>query len=90
MLDVQLADAGFFPISWPEAPDQLPGTTYVRPGRRELVRVFLAHNRSEVAIYTGRDLRSTQLVYRGPTADAALLQQLCAPFANSSPQPIEN
>jgi hypothetical protein len=71
MLDVQLANAGFYEISWPEA----PGATYVRPGRRESVRVFLPAASPEIEVYAG-DLKNGRLVYRGPAEQAPHLLSL--------------
>ncbi|GAB2940749.1 hypothetical protein GCM10027048_01420 [Hymenobacter coalescens] len=71
MLDVQLANAGFYEISWPEA----PGVTYVRPGVRESVRVFLPEDSPEVEVYAG-DLKNGRLVYRGPADRATQLRWL--------------
>jgi hypothetical protein len=73
MLDKQLTNAGFFEIA---SPDNAPaGTTLVRPGRRESVRVFLPHHSPDVEVYTG-SLRSGRLVYQGPAEMAAQLTLL--------------
>lgn len=74
MLSQQLHKAGFFPIQW--APTR-PGTTYVRPSARGLVRVFVAAGSEEVELYTG-SLAAGVLRYRGPVPPAAELQQLLA------------
>ncbi|OON66987.1 hypothetical protein [Hymenobacter sp. CRA2] len=71
MLDVQLVNAGFYEISWPEA----PGATYVRPGRRESVRVYVPQASPEVEVYAG-DLKNGRLVYRGPADHEACLRWL--------------
>lgn len=74
MLDVQLANAGFYRIAWPSTPEKT-GTTYVRTGSREVVRVFVTTCASEVEVYAG-DLRNGQLVFRGSPELAASLRYL--------------
>ncbi|WP_400190538.1 hypothetical protein [Hymenobacter sp. B81] len=73
MLNVQLVDAGFYEVCWPE--NEVAGATYVRPGRRESVRVFLHRDSPEVEVYTG-ELHGGKLVYRGPAEAAAQLRWL--------------
>ncbi|TYZ14451.1 hypothetical protein FY528_01605 [Hymenobacter lutimineralis] len=74
MLDMQLANAGFYRIAWPET-NEKPGTTYVRTGSREVVRVFVTQCASEVEVYAG-GLRNGQLVFRGSPESAASLRYL--------------
>ncbi|MBG8555476.1 hypothetical protein [Hymenobacter guriensis] len=74
MLDVQLANAGFYRIAWPNT-DEKPGTTYVRAGSREVVRVFVTPCASEVEVYAG-GLKNGQLVFRGSPELAASLRYL--------------
>ncbi|GAA4382917.1 hypothetical protein [Hymenobacter koreensis] len=73
MINTYLIEAGFYEVRWPSAPEL--GSTFVRPGRRQSVRVFLPHNSQEVEVYAG-DLLDSKLVYRGPAADAAQLSLL--------------
>lgn len=76
MLENQLVEAGFYPISWPDTAEQpTSGTTYVRPGRRGLVRVFLCAASAQVEVYAGA-LQAGRLVYRGPAETAARLPLL--------------
>jgi hypothetical protein len=75
MLDVQLIEAGFYEISWPEqeaAKGKLKGMTYIRPGKRESVRVFLSADAPDVEVYAG-GLKDGRLVYAGPADQATLL-----------------
>ena len=71
MLHQQLHPAGFFPIHW--APT--PGTTYVRPSARGVVRVFMSAGDEEVEVYSGR-LTHGELRYRGPVPSEDKWQQL--------------
>jgi|GEM_PF-6773498 len=73
MLEVQLAKAGFYEIASPESP--VAGTTFVRPGHRESVRVFLPHGSPEVEVYAG-SVKNGRLVYQGPAETAAQLALL--------------
>ncbi|PJJ60850.1 hypothetical protein [Hymenobacter chitinivorans] len=73
MLTVQLANAGFYEISWPT--QVIEGTTFIRPGARESVRVFLPRDSSEVEVYAGA-LKDGRLVYQGPAETAAQLALL--------------
>ena len=78
MLSSHLHTAGFFPISWaPAGPAAAPGTTYVRPTAKGILRVFVPAGANEVEIYTGR-LSAGELRYRGPVGSAAELQRLLA------------
>ncbi|MCC3159786.1 hypothetical protein LJ737_21270 [Hymenobacter sp. 15J16-1T3B] len=72
MLDNYLVATGFYQISWPDGPDAKPGITFVRPGARESLRVFLCAAAPEMEVYTG-DLQNGRLVYRGP---AEVVEQL--------------
>ncbi|RTQ46733.1 hypothetical protein EJV47_20375 [Hymenobacter gummosus] len=72
MLDTYLVATGFYQIAWPDAPGGQPGLTYVRPGVRESLRVFLCAAAPEMEVYTG-ELQNGRLVYRGP---AELVEQL--------------
>ncbi|AYA36127.1 hypothetical protein D3Y59_03055 [Hymenobacter oligotrophus] len=74
MLTVQLIEAGFYEVNWPNT-EVVGGVTYVRPGVRESVRVFLPTDACEVEVYAG-DLQNGRLVYRGPAAEAAQLRYL--------------
>ncbi|WP_303312482.1 hypothetical protein [Hymenobacter sp. BT730] len=74
MINVQLKDAGFYEIAWPELAHEA-GVTYVRPGSRECVRVFVPANSSEVEVYAG-NLKEGKLVFRGPAETAATLRWL--------------
>ncbi|MCB2408703.1 hypothetical protein [Hymenobacter lucidus] len=73
MLTVQLKDAGFYEISWPT--QIVEGTTFIRPGARESVRVFVPHHSPEVEVYTGA-LKEGRLIYQGPADMAAQLTVL--------------
>lgn len=72
MLDNYLVATGFYQIAWPHSPDAQPGQTYVRPGARESLRVFLCAAAPEMEVYSG-ELMNGRLVYRGP---AELVEQL--------------
>jgi hypothetical protein len=74
MLKVQLSEAGFYEINWPTT-EVTSGVTYVRPGIRESVRVFLPEDTQEVEVYAG-DLKNGRLVYRGPADQAKELRWL--------------
>ena len=74
MLSQQLNEAGYFPILW--APAEL-GTTYVRPGARGVLRVFVPAHRAELELYTG-PLAAGELRYRGPVPPEAELRKLLA------------
>ena len=71
MLIQHLDRAGFFAIQWVPAE---PGTTYVRPGARGVVRVFVPADRDEMELYVG-SLAAGELRYRGPVPAAAELRQ---------------
>ncbi|WP_426059763.1 hypothetical protein [Hymenobacter sp. B1770] len=73
-----LSAAGFFAICWTpaDAPAQ-PGATYVLPGPRGVVRVFVPAGGGDVEWYTGR-LSAGQLRYRGPLTSEDQLQKLLA------------
>ncbi|TGE28242.1 hypothetical protein [Hymenobacter metallicola] len=73
MLTVQLANAGFYEISWPTQVEE--GTTFIRPGARESVRVFVPRHSAEVEVYAGA-LKDGRLVYQGPADMAAQLTLL--------------
>ena len=74
MINVQLKDAGFYEIAWPQQVEQ-EGVTYVRPDAREYVRVFVPANSTEVEVYAG-NLKEGKLVFRGPAETAATLRWL--------------
>jgi len=74
MLWQQLNEAGYFPILW--APTE-PGTTYVRPGARGVLRVFVPAHRAELTLYAG-SLAAGELRYRGPVPPETELRQLLA------------
>ena len=76
MLTVQLENAGFYKISWPA--QAVEGTTFIRPGARQSVRVFLPRDSSEVEVYAG-ELKTGRLVYQGPASAAAQLALLATP-----------
>ena len=76
MLTVQLENAGFYKISWPTQVEA--GATFIRPGARESVRVFVPQDSSEVEVYAGA-LREGRLVYQGPASAAAQLALLALP-----------
>lgn len=69
MLDNYLVATGFYQIA---SPATRPGLTYVRPGARESLRVFLCAAAPEMEVYSGT-LMNGRLVYRGP---AELVEQL--------------
>ncbi|RYU78147.1 hypothetical protein [Hymenobacter persicinus] len=73
MLNAQLANAGFYEIASPDS--AVAGATYIRPGYRESVRVFVPHNSAEVEVYAG-SLKNGRLVYQGPAEMAAQLTLL--------------
>ncbi|SHJ27851.1 hypothetical protein SAMN02745146_2729 [Hymenobacter daecheongensis DSM 21074] len=73
MLNVQLANAGFYEIATPD--HSAAGVTLVRPGRREAVRVFLPYHSPEVEVYAG-SVKEGRLVYQGPAEIAAQLPLL--------------
>ena len=78
MLRQHLHTAGFFPICWaPAEPAAMPGTTYVRPTARGVLRVFVPTESDEVELYDG-NLLAGKLRYRGPVASQAELLQLLA------------
>ena len=68
LLDL-LEHAGFFPIHW-EA-----GTSYVRPGAHEVLRVVIPPTGTEIELYGGR-LLAGDLRYRGPVHGHAHLLEL--------------
>jgi hypothetical protein len=68
LLDL-LEHAGFFPIHW-EA-----GTSYVRPGAHEVLRVAISPDVTEIELYGGR-LLGGDLLYRGPVHSHAHLLEL--------------
>ena len=67
--------AGFFPIRWAPAGAAVPGTTYVRPSAKGVLRVFVPASGEEVELYAG-SLAAGELRYRGPVPSEAELQQL--------------
>ncbi|TGE18886.1 hypothetical protein [Hymenobacter elongatus] len=73
MLNVQLEKAGFYEISWPA--QEIEGTTFIRPGAWESVRVFVPHHSPEVEVYAGA-LQSGRLVYQGSADMVAQLTLL--------------
>jgi hypothetical protein len=75
MLTVHLHKEGFFPISW--ADTTTPGTTYVRPTAKGVVRVFVPAQHNELQLYMG-SLQAGQLRYCGPVPGAVELRQLLA------------
>lgn len=78
MLRQHLHAAGFFPICWaPAEPAAAPGTTYVRPTAKGVLRVFVPTESQEVELYDG-NLLTGQLRYRGPVGSQAELLQLLA------------
>lgn len=74
MLSQHLNEAGYFPILW--APAE-PGTTYVRPGARGVLRVFVPAHRAELELYAG-PLVAGELRYCGPVPPEAELRLLLA------------
>ena len=80
MLTVHLHREGFFPIKWTDT--ATPGTTYVRPTAKGVVRVFVPAQPGEVELYVG-SLQAGQLRYSGPVPGEAELQQLLAEACGS-------
>jgi hypothetical protein len=74
MLRSHLHRAGFFPIQWAPA---TPGTTFVRPTAKGVLRVFLPAGEEAVEVYTG-SLRAGKLYYRGPMHTEDELKRLLA------------
>jgi hypothetical protein len=78
MLLKLLSAAGFFAINWAAAAAPTrPGLTYVLPGVRGVVRVFVPAGGGDVEWYTGR-LSEGQLRYCGPLTSKDQLQNLLA------------
>lgn len=92
MLTLHLHNAGFFPIRWTET--AVPGTTYVRPGAKGVLRVFVSAQHDEVKLFAG-SLSAGKLCYSGPVHGETELRQLLAAAsagrAIAAPiQPAEN
>jgi hypothetical protein len=78
MLRSHLHRAGFFPIQWaPATPDTVPGTTFVRPTAKGVLRVFVPAGDEAVEVYAG-SLQAGKLYYRGPVHSEAELKLLLA------------
>jgi hypothetical protein len=78
MLRSHLHRAGFFPIQWgPAIPGGVPGTTFVRPTAKGVLRVFVPAGDEVVEVYMG-SLQAGKLCYRGPVHSEAELKMLLA------------
>jgi hypothetical protein len=78
MLRSHLHRAGFFPIQWaPAAPGEVPGTTFVRPTAKGVLRVFVPAGDGTIEVYAG-SLQAGKLCYRGPVHSEAELKLLLA------------
>lgn len=75
MLTLHLHKEGFFPIHWAET--ATPGTTYVRPSAKGVLRAFVPAQREELELFVG-NLFDGKLRYRGPVNSEAELRQLLA------------
>ena len=84
MLTTHLHREGFFPIQWADA--ATPGTTYVRPTPKGVVRVFVPAQHNEVQLYVG-SLQAGQLRYCGPVPGPDELRQLLAEACGIGQQP---
>jgi hypothetical protein len=73
MLTLHLHKEGFFPIRWAET--ATPGTTYVRPGAKGVLRAFVLAQREEMELFVG-SLFDGKLHYRGPVNSETELRQL--------------
>jgi len=75
MLNLHLHQAGFFPISW--AGTAAPGTMYVRPSAKGVLRAFVPAHGQELELFAG-SLLAGELRYRGPVTSEAQLRQVLA------------
>lgn len=75
MLTSFLHKEGFFPIRWTET--ATPGTTYVRPGAKGVLRVFVPVLSDNVELFVG-SLLAGKLRYSGPVHGENALRQLLA------------
>ena len=81
MLTQHLHNAGFFAIHWvPAAPGSAPGTTYMRPSAKGVLRLFVPAGQEEVELYAG-SLAAGERRYRGPApSEAELRRRLAGAF----------